>query len=89
MASSKLQMILEVIKGTHVMGDEVAGAGLRDYHAARAARDALRIRSPSAKMEAIERALKNYRVNIAWVELGDHPGHIRIECRATGDKVII
>lgn len=61
---SKLQQIQEVISGQHVMGGPI-GFPLRDYHAARAARDAKAHHMDTCKgLRLARQALKNYRVDV-------------------------
>lgn len=83
---SKLSEILEVIKGSHVMGEN----GLRDYHAARAARDANRCGTTDSRFEAMRKALKNHRVTVKHVFdfSGMRTGRIEIKNFETGASFI-
>lgn len=73
--ASKIEQILEVIRGSHVMGDPP----LADYHAAKAVRDANRCGTTEGRFKAMRRALKNHRVTIT----NDGLGVIRIRNNET------
>ena len=64
---SKLTNILELIRGTHVMGDDPF---TREYHAAKLVRDAGRIKDDLARFNAIKRALHPYRVTVTYSASG-------------------
>jgi hypothetical protein len=74
--ASKVEQILAVIRNSHVMGED----GLRDYHAARAARDANRKGTTQARFSAMKTALKNHRVTVS---LDSGMGTIRIRNNET------
>ena len=59
---SKIHDILTVIAGEHLMGATPLG----DYHAAKAARDAGRIRDIPRRHSTIRRALHSYRVIVSY-----------------------
>ena len=77
--ASKIEQILGVIRDSHVMGVD----GLRDYHAARAARDANRCVTTQARFSAMRRALKDHRVQVT---LDTGLGVIRIRNAETGKE---
>lgn len=80
---SKLGNILNVIHGQHV----VEASPLADYHAARAARNAARIKDTIRRHAAIKTALHAYRVLVSYSGV---PGDgIQILCRATGDRTFV
>jgi hypothetical protein len=64
---SKIGEICTLLDGAHLMGDKQP---LREYHAAEAARNALRVRMMGAKLEAVRLALKNYRVSVDFTTDG-------------------
>ena len=80
--ASKIEQIRSLIDGTHVMGDL---NGLREYHAARAVRDANRCGTTDSRFAAMRKALKNYRVSVTR-----EPGSstIRIRNHATGAEYL-
>lgn len=80
-AMSKVEQILKVIEGSHVMGSN----GLRDYHAARLARDANRCGTTESRFIAMRKALKNHRVTVKLVyNDGAQTGDIQILNFETG-----
>ena len=80
---SKLGNILKVIHGQHVLET----SPLADYYAARAARDAARIKDTIRRHAAIKTALHAYRVLVSYSRV---PGDgIQILCRATGNNTLI
>ena len=60
MAKSKLAEICAVLDGAHVLGVN----GLRDYHAARKVRDAMRCKPP-VRLGRVKTILHPYRVTVA------------------------
>jgi hypothetical protein len=64
-AMSKVGTLTAFLKGQHVMGDAAPGAGLRDYHAAKACVNAGRKRDLQDRFNAVRAKLKNYRVTVA------------------------
>ena len=80
---SKLGNILKVIHGQHVLN----ASPLADYYAARAARDATRIKDNIRRHAAIKTALHAYRVLVSYSGV---PGDaIRILSHATGNKTFV
>lgn len=61
---SKVGTLTAFLKGMHVMGDRDAGAGLRDYHAAKAVITAGRKRDILDQFNAVRSLLKNYQVRV-------------------------
>lgn len=61
---SKVGTLTAFLKGMHVMGDCAAGAGLRDYHAAKAVVSAGRKRDVLDQFNTVRILLKNYRVTV-------------------------
>lgn len=53
-----------IIRGTHVMGDDSASCGLRDYRAIQSVKNVMRKRDRFQRFVAIKSALKNYRVMV-------------------------
>ena len=80
---SKVGTLTAFIKGLHVMGDRYAGAGLRDYYAAKAVIDAGRKRNLDERFNAVRAALKNHRVTVTRWPAGSHG--ISIQRTTNGD----
>jgi PHP family Zn ribbon phosphoesterase len=84
--ASKIEQILRVIRDAHVMGSN----GLRDYHAARLARDANRCGTSESRFDAMRKALKNHRVTVKHIFCfdGSRSGRIEIRNPETGASFI-
>jgi hypothetical protein len=81
---SKVGLILDLIRGSHVMsGKECLG----DYHVAAKVRNLLRVKSSNERFAKIKSALHPYRVTVML--LSSDPCQIRIRRNDTGKELVL
>lgn len=83
--ASKIEQIRRLIDGQHCMGSD----GLRDYHAARAVRDAKRYKGEMAQLAKVKHALNPYPVIACVVFDAQHETCIALRNTITGESLTI